>query len=158
MQIAPVWVCSSASANRPVVFSNVTATSSRGCGSAGSSLTGPSPRLMRAVCASSRTCRNPQRLNGPWIQLSDVTRRSGGGGVPCMSPSSGQVAGRSKRLTRASLCGQISAGLDVQLRTREDRHMEDVDVLIVGAGITGIGTGYYLTTRLPGHSFAILEG
>src|SRR5215208_3883781 len=36
--------------------------------------------------------------------------------------------------------------------------MEDVDVLIVGAGITGIGAGYYLTTRLPGHSFAILEG
>jgi monooxygenase len=36
--------------------------------------------------------------------------------------------------------------------------MEDVDVLIVGAGISGIGTGCFLTTRLPGHSFAILEG
>ena len=36
--------------------------------------------------------------------------------------------------------------------------MEDLDVLIVGAGIAGIGTGYYLTTSLPGHSFAILEG
>jgi monooxygenase len=35
--------------------------------------------------------------------------------------------------------------------------MEDLDVL-VGAGISGIGAGYYLTTRLPGHSFAILEG
>jgi len=36
--------------------------------------------------------------------------------------------------------------------------MENVDVVIVGAGITGIGAGYYLTTRFPTHSFAILEG
>jgi cation diffusion facilitator CzcD-associated flavoprotein CzcO len=51
-----------------------------------------------------------------------------------------------------------SVGLDLRSRTEEDRCMEDIDVLVVGAGITGIGTGCYLTTRLPGHSFAILEG
>ena len=34
----------------------------------------------------------------------------------------------------------------------------DFDVLIVGAGISGIGAGHYLRTRLPGRSFAILEG
>lgn len=34
----------------------------------------------------------------------------------------------------------------------------DVDVLIVGAGISGIGTAHHLATRRPGTSFAILEG
>src|SRR3954452_24026279 len=34
----------------------------------------------------------------------------------------------------------------------------DYDVLIVGAGISGIGAAYYLTSRSPGRSFAILEG
>ena len=33
-----------------------------------------------------------------------------------------------------------------------------VDVLIVGAGISGIGLGHYLVTMLPGKSFAIVDG
>jgi len=33
-----------------------------------------------------------------------------------------------------------------------------VDVLIVGAGIYGIGLAHYLATTLPGHSFAIADG
>jgi monooxygenase len=32
-----------------------------------------------------------------------------------------------------------------------------VDVLIVGAGISGIGLGHYLVSRLPGKSFALVE-
>ncbi len=32
-----------------------------------------------------------------------------------------------------------------------------VDVLIIGAGISGIGAGHYLKTQLPGKTFAILE-
>ena len=66
----------------------------RSRGSRGSSSTGPSPREIRAVRASSRTCRNPQRLNGPSSQLSDVTSRSGGGGAPRIRPSSTAVRGR----------------------------------------------------------------
>src|SRR5690242_19494929 len=34
----------------------------------------------------------------------------------------------------------------------------DFDVLIVGAGISGIGAAYYLSRFAPGRSFAILEG
>ena len=34
---------------------------------------------------------------------------------------------------------------------------EDFDVLIVGAGISGIGSAYHLRTQNPGKSFAILE-
>ncbi len=40
--------------------------------------------------------------------------------------------------------------------TSEDA-VEYVDVLIVGAGISGIGCAYYLQEKLPGKSYAILE-
>ena len=36
--------------------------------------------------------------------------------------------------------------------------MEHFDVLIVGAGLSGIGAGVHLQTRCPERSFAILEG
>ena len=32
------------------------------------------------------------------------------------------------------------------------------DILVVGAGISGIGAGYHLQTKCPGKSYAILEG
>jgi monooxygenase len=35
--------------------------------------------------------------------------------------------------------------------------IEHVDVLIVGAGLSGIGAGYHLQANLPGKSYAILE-
>src|SRR6476619_1879343 len=35
--------------------------------------------------------------------------------------------------------------------------IEHVDVLIVGAGISGIGAAYYLQTEQPNQTFAILE-
>ena len=34
----------------------------------------------------------------------------------------------------------------------------EIDVLIVGAGISGIGAAYHLQTRCPGKTFLILEG
>ncbi|MEP6967824.1 MAG: NAD(P)/FAD-dependent oxidoreductase, partial [Pseudomonadota bacterium] len=36
--------------------------------------------------------------------------------------------------------------------------MEHFDVLVVGAGISGIGAGYYLQTHSPGRTYAIFEG
>ena len=35
---------------------------------------------------------------------------------------------------------------------------EHIDVIVVGAGLSGIGAGYYLQERCPGRSYAILEG
>jgi cation diffusion facilitator CzcD-associated flavoprotein CzcO len=35
---------------------------------------------------------------------------------------------------------------------------EHFDVLIVGAGISGVGSAYHLTTQCPGTSFVVLEG
>ena len=35
---------------------------------------------------------------------------------------------------------------------------EHFDVLIVGAGLSGIGAGYHLQHKCPGKSFVILEG
>jgi len=37
------------------------------------------------------------------------------------------------------------------------QNITDVDVLIVGAGISGIGGAYHLTTQRPGTSFVVLE-
>lgn len=44
--------------------------------------------------------------------------------------------------------------------TVTENHVQatDFDVLIVGAGISGIGAAYHLKTRRPGTSFAVLEG
>ena len=39
--------------------------------------------------------------------------------------------------------------------TKQNQH---VDVLIVGAGLSGIGAGYHLQQKCPGKSYAILEG
>ena len=36
--------------------------------------------------------------------------------------------------------------------------VEHFDVIVVGAGISGIGAGYHLQTKCPGKSYAILEG
>jgi monooxygenase len=36
--------------------------------------------------------------------------------------------------------------------------LEHVDVLIIGAGLSGIGAACHLRTRLPGKTFAVLEG
>ncbi len=36
--------------------------------------------------------------------------------------------------------------------------VEHVDVLVVGAGISGIGAAYHLQSKCPGRSYAILEG
>ena len=35
---------------------------------------------------------------------------------------------------------------------------ERFDVLIVGAGLSGVGAGYRLQTKCPGKSYVILEG
>jgi cation diffusion facilitator CzcD-associated flavoprotein CzcO len=35
--------------------------------------------------------------------------------------------------------------------------VEHLDVLIVGAGLSGIGAGYHLQARCPGLSYALLE-
>jgi cation diffusion facilitator CzcD-associated flavoprotein CzcO len=35
--------------------------------------------------------------------------------------------------------------------------VEHFDVLIVGAGISGVGSAYHLTTQLPGTRFVVLE-
>ena len=35
---------------------------------------------------------------------------------------------------------------------------QHVDVLIVGAGLSGIGAGYHLQQNCPGKSYVILEG
>ena len=36
--------------------------------------------------------------------------------------------------------------------------MEHIDVLVVGAGISGIGAGYHLQTPCPDRTYAIFEG
>src|SRR5438105_9463531 len=44
-----------------------------------------------------------------------------------------------------------------QIRAAEPATTEHFDVLIAGAGISGIGAAYHLTTQCPGTSFVALE-
>ncbi|MBS7792787.1 NAD(P)/FAD-dependent oxidoreductase [Roseococcus sp. SDR] len=46
---------------------------------------------------------------------------------------------------------------DTMLQPESDLRTEHFDVLIVGAGISGVGGAYHLTTQRPGTSFVVLE-
>ena len=45
----------------------------------------------------------------------------------------------------------------IEHRVPEHRAPEHVDVLIVGAGLSGIGAACHLQEELPGKSYAVLE-
>ena len=55
-------------------------------------------------------------------------------------------------------CNFSSAHYIRQQGDRHDRTAEHFDVLIVGAGLSGIGAGYHLQQKCPGKSYVILEG
>ena len=44
------------------------------------------------------------------------------------------------------------------MKTQDEVVVEHVDVLIVGAGISGVGAAYHLTQQCPGKTFTVLEG
>ena len=44
------------------------------------------------------------------------------------------------------------------MTTEVSKEVEEVDVVIIGAGISGIGAATYITRELPGRSVAVLEG
>jgi monooxygenase len=46
----------------------------------------------------------------------------------------------------------------MNIRTNGTVTIEHFDVLIIGAGLSGIGAGYHLQSRCPGRSYVILEG
>src|SRR5215472_15543409 len=46
---------------------------------------------------------------------------------------------------------------DATLRAATEQTTEHFDVLIVGAGISGVGAAYHLTKQCPGTSFVALE-
>src|SRR4051812_31179058 len=41
--------------------------------------------------------------------------------------------------------------------TALERHQHHLDVLVIGAGLSGIAAGYHLQAACPGKSYAILE-
>src|SRR5450631_1104423 len=51
----------------------------------------------------------------------------------------------------------MTAATTITSPTPAPQLAEHFDVLIVGAGISGVGSAYHLTTQLPGTSFVVLE-
>ena len=48
-------------------------------------------------------------------------------------------------------------GTETAQDSGNDPTTEHVDVLIVGAGISGVGAAYHLTTQRPGTTFVVLD-
>ena len=63
-----------------------------------------------------------------------------------------------RRLAFGPGCLLISLSLRVNQMMETTASSEHFDVLIVGAGLSGIGAGYHLQQKCPGKSYAILEG
>jgi monooxygenase len=59
--------------------------------------------------------------------------------------------------TQAELAIRSSEGASVNARSSNPDSAEPLDVLIVGAGISGIGMAAHLTRKCPGKRFAIVE-
>src|ERR1700740_2990486 len=51
-----------------------------------------------------------------------------------------------------------TAEAGAKLTAENDRNVEHFDVLIVGAGLSGIGAAYHLQTECPTKSLVLLEG
>jgi cation diffusion facilitator CzcD-associated flavoprotein CzcO len=47
--------------------------------------------------------------------------------------------------------------VQTQVRATTAAATEHFDVLIVGAGISGVGAAYHLTAQCPGTTFVVLE-
>src|SRR5260370_41657645 len=53
---------------------------------------------------------------------------------------------------------ELSKDVDGRWPMETNKQHEHVDVLIVGAGLSGIGAGFHLQQKCPAKSFVILEG
>src|ERR1700693_4556876 len=56
------------------------------------------------------------------------------------------------------MAGIATPAESAPLSAEEVRNIEHFDVLIVGAGLSGIGAAYHLQKECPAKSFVILEG
>src|SRR5579863_2189281 len=56
------------------------------------------------------------------------------------------------------MADQAAVAADAPLNTGEKSALEHFDVLIVGAGLSGIGAAYHLQAECPSKSYLILEG
>src|SRR4051794_32042125 len=112
---------------------------------AGSSKIGFCAAANTASSTSSTTCSAAASISDAPVRMSSATRGEGAGKL-CATCT----------LTTANIVHNRS-GLDVT--TGHHRSMRDhFDVLIVGAGVSGIGAACHLHDKLPGKTYAILEG
>jgi monooxygenase len=71
--------------------------------------------------------------------------------------SSSAIDTKSSVTERSALAASAVAALDTEASQRLRSEGHHVDVLVVGAGLSGIGAGYYLQARCPRQSYIILE-
>src|SRR3954471_3145473 len=121
---------------------------------------GPAPATASRIAARSSTV-SALRISGRLSVIVRVPRSSltRGGPMGCCSSARGIVLRSGRPIgTIGATAPKEGPMTTTAPQITKDRSRTDFDVLIVGAGISGIGAGCYLRSRLPGKSFAILEG
>ena len=73
--------------------------------------------------------------------------------------ASSRLAGRSILLRKvAQMAGMAESAPSALPHVGDPGHLEYFDVLIVGAGLSGIAAAYHLQTKCPAKTYAILDG
>src|SRR3984885_6190072 len=78
-------------------------------------------------------------------------------GTPSRPPSRPSSARQTRRTAAVSTMSSAARAALRREHSMSDDSAQHLNVLVVGAGISGIGVAYNLSRRLPGKSFAVLE-
>ena len=115
----------------------------------------------RRICCSSPRISSGSAITRPTSRKWSFSRRPGNGSksaraAPIRSKGTDAIGERAR--TDPAEIFALHLKTEYWVSSGETMPMEHVDVIVVGAGISGIGAGYHLQKNCPDRSYVILEG